>query len=154
MSMLDIIHDFYGHSLERAIAVAVDAHANQVDKQGRPYILHVLRVMMAGTTDEERIVGVLHDLLEDTEYKAVDLLHLGFSPECVEAIVDLTHTKWQSNHEYYAQVKENPLALAVKRYDIDDNYNRLGEVVDLATRQRLKDKYDRARKVLFGEGNE
>ena len=150
MSMLDIIH-CYEHPIERAIAIASEAHAGQVDKQGRPYILHPLRVMMAGTTDEERVVGILHDVLEDSAYRAVDLLHLGFSPECVEAIVDLTHTKWQSNREYYEQVKENPLALTVKRYDIDDNYNRLEEVVDLATRQRLKDKYDRARKVLFGE---
>ena len=153
MSMLDITH-IYEHPIERAIAIASEAHAGQVDKQGRPYILHVLRVMVAGTTDEERIVGVLHDIIEDTEYRAVDLLHLGFSPECVEAIVDLTHTKWQSNDEYYTQIKANPLALAVKRHDVDDNYSRLEEVVDLATRQRLKDKYDRARKVLFGEGNE
>ena len=153
MSMLDIIH-CYKNPIERAIAIASEAHAGQVDKQGCPYILHLLRVMAAGTTDEERIVGVLHDVLEDTDYTDEDLFHLGFTLEIVRAVVALTHTRWQSNDEYYAQVKSNPLALAVKRHDVDDNYNRLGEVRDLAVRQRLKDKYEYARKVLFGEWNE
>ncbi|HUP50107.1 MAG TPA: GTP pyrophosphokinase, partial [Thermoanaerobaculia bacterium] len=55
-------------TLERAIMIAVQAHAGQVDKAGEPYILHPLRVMLKLTSDEERIVGVLHDVVEDTDW--------------------------------------------------------------------------------------
>ncbi len=150
MSMLDIIHT-YTNPLERALALAVEGHSNQVDKQERPYILHCLRVMMAGETDEERIVGLLHDLLEDSSYEAEDLLHMEFTSEVVGAIVAITHCKGQSNLDYYEQVKQNALALRVKRYDIEDNVSRLGTLTDVKTRQRLTAKYQRAREVLFGE---
>jgi hypothetical protein len=53
-------------TLEDAIALAVDVHRSQIDKAGLPYILHPLRVMLALETAEERIVGVLHDVLEDS----------------------------------------------------------------------------------------
>jgi guanosine-3',5'-bis(diphosphate) 3'-pyrophosphohydrolase len=55
-------------TLERAICIAASAHAGQVDKAGAPYILHVLRVMLAMSSEEERIVAVLHDVLEDTPW--------------------------------------------------------------------------------------
>ena len=153
MSMLDIIR-CNEHPIERAIALANGAHANQVDKQGKPYILHCLRVMLAGQGETEQIVGCLHDVLEDTSYTSQDLLHLGFSEEIVAAVVAITHTKWQGNTAYYDQVKANALALAVKRHDIDDNCNRLDSITDVAVRHRLTQKYAYARKVLFGEGDE
>ena len=144
----------FENMIERALFIANFGHSGQVDKQGQPYILHPIRVMLSGKTEEEQVVGLLHDVLEDTIVTKENLLTYKYSEEIVRSVVALTHTKWQSNLEYYTQVKENPLALAVKKYDIDDNYSRLEEVVDLATRQRLKDKYERARKVLFGDGNE
>ena len=52
-------------NLENAIKIAVEAHAGQVDKGGSPYILHPLRVMLSLDREEERIVGVLHDVMED-----------------------------------------------------------------------------------------
>ena len=52
-------------NLEKAIKIAVEAHTGQVDKGGNPYILHPLRVMLSLETEEERIVGVLHDVVED-----------------------------------------------------------------------------------------
>lgn len=65
-------------SLERAIAIAARAHEGQVDKAGMPYILHPLRVMLAVRTPEERIVAVLHDVLEDTAVSIEDLRAEGF----------------------------------------------------------------------------
>lgn len=72
--------------LAEAISLAALAHDGQVDKNGEPYILHCLRVMFAQTTEEARIVGVLHDLLEDTSWTADGLRALGFSEEVVQAI--------------------------------------------------------------------
>ena len=52
--------------LVKAIQIAVSAHKEQMDKSGQPYILHLIRVMDAGETEQEKICGVLHDLVEDT----------------------------------------------------------------------------------------
>ena len=52
-------------NLEKAIKIAAEAHTGQVDKGGNPYILHPLRVMLSLNTEEERVVGVLHDVVED-----------------------------------------------------------------------------------------
>jgi len=54
-------------NLEKAIKIALEAHIGQVDKGGNPYILHPLRVMLSLNSEEERIVGVLHDVVEDCE---------------------------------------------------------------------------------------
>lgn len=141
----------YENLVERAIALAVDAHSGQVDKQGQPYILHVLRVGLAGTTEEEKVVGVLHDIIEDTDWTVEDLLRVGFSSRVVNAVLALTHAQWLTHIEYYKHVKTNSLALRVKKNDIDDNYGRLSTISDVATRERLRKKYDFAREFLFGE---
>ncbi len=138
--------------IDRAILVATGAHEGQVDKQGQPYILHVLRVGLSGETEQEKVTGFLHDLLEDTDYTEEDLRQgLWFEEKVISAIVALTHKKGQSNRDYYLQVKKNPLALKVKMYDIYDNTSRLDGIEDEETRIRLKKKYTHAFDVLFGE---
>jgi len=77
-------------ALEDAILLAVKAHKGQVDKRGEPYILHPLAVMLDGKTDKERIVGVLHDVLEDTKVTVVKLRTLGYSKEILDALKILT----------------------------------------------------------------
>nr|WP_200931688.1 HD domain-containing protein [Paenibacillus sp. Leaf72] len=59
--------------MNKAIEIAAKAHEQQKDKAGHPYILHPLRVMLSLNTEEERIVGVLHDVLEDSRITADDL---------------------------------------------------------------------------------
>ena len=54
--------------LEKAILIATIAHKGQIDKGGAPYIMHLIRVMNAGNTENEKICGILHDLIEDTEW--------------------------------------------------------------------------------------
>jgi (p)ppGpp synthase/HD superfamily hydrolase len=141
----------YNDPIERAVALAVKAHSGQVDKQGQPYILHVLRVGLAGTTEEEKVTGILHDILEDTEWTVEDLYKLKFSYKCVPAIIALTHTRNLTHTDYYNQILTNDLALRVKKNDIDDNYGRLSTVRDVTTRERLRKKYDFAREFLFNE---
>ena len=66
-------------TLERAIEIATEAHRGQVDKAGNDYIQHPLRVMEAGKTTNEKIVGVLHDVVEDTDWSFELLAEEGFS---------------------------------------------------------------------------
>ena len=74
-------------NLEKAIKIAVEAHTGQVDKGGNPYILHPLRVMLSLNTEEERIVGVLHDVVEDCEgWTWQRLQDEGFSLDIIQAL--------------------------------------------------------------------
>jgi len=80
------------NAIERAIHFAVTSHEGQVDKSGRPYILHVLRVGLAGQTDAEKITGFLHDIIEDTTFP-VGLLHPEFGKEIAAAVLSVSH-RW------------------------------------------------------------
>ena len=77
-------------TLERAIEIATEAHRGQRDKAGNDYIGHPLRVMAAGKTLEEKIVGVLHDVVEDSDWTLEELAAEGFAPEIIEALRCLT----------------------------------------------------------------
>lgn len=138
-------------TLERAIEIATEAHRGQFDKAGNDYIGHPLRVMEAGKTTEEKIVGVLHDVVEDTDWTFERLAAEGFSIEIIEAIRCVT--KLSENEPYdkfIARVKENPLAVAVKLNDLTDNMDirRLPYISDKDIK-RLK-KYLKAYKQLTG----
>lgn len=139
----------FDNMLERAVYLMLMGHSGQVDKQGVPYILHTLRVSMQGQTEDEKIVGALHDLLEDTYFSINDLIALKFSPDVCYAVCALTHGENQTNDEYYAQVKKSPLALRVKMIDMQDNISRLGDVKDERTRERLTKKYAHGWEVLL-----
>ncbi len=108
-------------TLERAIAIAAEAHAGQRDKAGQPYILHCLRVMLRVDTPEERIAAVLHDLLEDTDWRREDLLREDFAPAAVDAIVGLTRRDGESYQAFVERAGSNPIARRVKLADLEDN---------------------------------
>lgn len=108
-------------TLERAIAIAAQAHAGQTDKAGEHYILHPLRVMLSMDTEPERIVAVLHDVVEDSDITLADLRNEGFSEEAIAAIDALTKREGESKLDAAARAKRNPLALRVKLADNADN---------------------------------
>ncbi|WP_405725219.1 GTP pyrophosphokinase [Anaerotignum sp.] len=107
--------------LEKAAKLAEKAHQGQVDKGGQPYILHPGRVMEQCETETEKIVALLHDVMEDTPYTLEDLRQEGFSEEVLEALLCLTHRKGESYTAYIGRVCENPLAARVKYADLQDN---------------------------------
>ncbi len=117
-------------TLEDAISLAVQAHFRQVDKAGQPYILHPLRVMLALETEVERMVGVLHDVIEDTEHTLAELRGLGYPEEVLAALDCLTRRDGESYDEFVERVKPNALARRVKLADIADNLevSRLGSL--------------------------
>lgn len=138
-------------TLERAIEIALEAHSGQLDKSGCEYIGHPLRVMAAGNTIEEKIVGVLHDVVEDSEWTFEMLVAEGFSAEIVEALRCLTRlSETEPYDKFIARVKSNPLAVAVKLNDLTDNMDirRLPYISDKDVK-RLK-RYLKAYKQLTG----
>ena len=108
-------------TLERAIAIAATAHASQTDKAGQPYVLHPLRVMLALTREDERIVGVLHDVVEDTSVSLTQLELEGFSSEILAAIDALTKRPGETRIQAAARAAKNPIALRVKLADNPEN---------------------------------
>lgn len=140
-------------TLERAIQIAAKAHEGQVDLGGFPYILHPLRVMMRVHSMEEKIVAVLHDVLEDTDLSEEDLREHGFSEEIIDRVKLLTwNQRRESYGEYIARVAKDPVTYKVKRADIEDNLDpkRL-QSLDPEKRNRLKRKYKTALYILNQE---
>ena len=127
----------------------MQAHAGQVDKAGMPYIGHVMRVMQAGKTIDEKIVGVLHDVVEDTTWTFDALLAEGFPVHIIDALRCVTKLSDDEPYEAFInRVKTNPLAVAVKINDLTDNMDirRLQTLTD-ADMQRLN-KYLKAYQSL------
>ncbi|MCE6978140.1 HD domain-containing protein [Pseudomonas frederiksbergensis] len=108
-------------TLERAIAIAAAAHEGQVDKGGAPYILHPLKVMLRVNTLEERIVAVLHDVVEDCGISFDDLRREGFSETVLMAIASVTKVPGESYEEFIERAAQNPIGRVVKLADLEEN---------------------------------
>ena len=104
-----------------ALSIAKKAHAGQVDKAGIDYIQHPLYVASQVKTEQEKAVALLHDVLEDSDITAADLLAYGLSNEVVTAVQTLTKKKGQSYQDYLEKVKSNDLARVVKLADLKHN---------------------------------
>ena len=123
--------------IEKSLHIALRAHAGKTDKAGGEYILHPLRVMAKMKTDVERSVALLHDVIEDSDIKAEQLLAEGIPAEVVEAVVCLSKNENEDYQDFVARTKKNELAARVKIADIEDNIDVL--------RLPALDEYDLAR---------
>jgi (p)ppGpp synthase/HD superfamily hydrolase len=120
-------------TLKRAIEIATKAHDGDTDKYGASYINHVTKVMNMGKTVNEKIVGVLHDVIEDTNWTFEDLEKEGFTKEIIDALKCVTKTSdVEEYEEFINRVKINPLAIKVKLNDLRDNMDirRMPEVLE------------------------
>ncbi|MBC7442951.1 MAG: hypothetical protein H7311_10620 [Ramlibacter sp.] len=138
-----------GSFIAIAQSIAMDAHRGQVDKLGADYIDHPRRVAERLTDPLEQATAWLHDVLEDTDVTRHDLLARGIPGGVVTAVVLLTRTDAVSSDDYYAAIRENPIALAVKRADIADNTVPWRvEHLDFSVRESLAAKYAAALAAL------
>ena len=139
-------------NLEQAIAIAARVHEGQVDKAGQPYILHPLRVMLRLSSDEERIVAVLHDVVEDSDVTFEELAREGFSDRVLTALEGVTKRPEEGGDAGYEafvkQAAKNPLARRVKIADLLDNMD-LTRLSELSERDfRRLDRYMKALRYL------
>lgn len=105
---------------ELALQIAQKAHAGQVDRAGKDYILHPMTVASYMDTDIEKTIAYLHDVLEDTDV-TVDALRKIFPNEIVDTLITLTHRKDESYFEYIQRVSKSKLAKKVKVADLLHN---------------------------------
>lgn len=108
-------------NLEHAIEIAVVAHKGQKDKSEAPYILHPLRVMLSLSSDEDRIVGILHDVVEDTSWTFDQLREEGFSGEVLAALDTLTKRENENYPDFISRSAGNAIGRRVKIADLRDN---------------------------------
>lgn len=135
--------------LGKAIEIAARAHKGQADKAGEPYILHPLRVMLAGENELEQICGVLHDVIEDSAVTFDDLRKEGFSERVIGILDCLTRRDAESYDEFINRILKNETACRVKLKDLKDNLN-LGRILNPDSRdfERIE-KYRKAEKYIL-----
>jgi hypothetical protein len=128
-------------NLQQAIDLATRAHQGQADKvTGVPYITHPLRVMDAVGGTAAKMVGVLHDVLEDTPVTAADLRAAGFSEQVVAGVLAVTRLESESYAQFVVRCKGDALGRQVKLADLKDNFNLPRTLVRL---DRLRDDFRR-----------
>ena len=140
----------YTDKTKKAMKLCYEAHKDQVDKSGLPYVFHPAHVAEQMTDEATTIVALLHDVVEDTDYTLEDLAAEGFGKDILEAVALMTHEDDVPYLDYVAKLKDNPIARAVKLADLAHNsdLSRIGEV-DEETKQRLE-KYKKATALLEG----
>lgn len=112
-----------GELLNKMLVLATNAHADQYDKGGNPYILHPLKVMHYLKTNDEELqcIALGHDVVEDTKVTYQELKELGFTPRIVEGIRALTKVPGETYEDYKARVFSNEDAMRVKMADLRHN---------------------------------
>ena len=137
----------YTNNTKKAINIAYEAHKNQKDKSGIPYILHPIHLAEQMTTEEECIVAMLHDVAEDTEITLEDLSK-EFTKNIIDALRLLTHDKNVEYLDYIQAISKNSLATKVKIADLNHNLDktRLPEIKEEDKKRIIK--YQEALKIL------
>lgn len=138
-------------ALEKAIAIAVEAHKGQRDRYGAPYILHPLRVMARVEDPKPKTVAILHDVVEDTDWSLEDLRREGFSDEILHALDCVTKREGEPYEAFVQRSASNPLSRRVKLADLEDNMDirRLPEITEKDHERMVK--YLNAWKTLNGQ---
>lgn len=132
-----------------ALEFAMQKHEGQLDKGGKPYILHPIEVALSLYKESDKIVALLHDVLEDTDATIDDLRAIGLLSEEIDAIQLLTKPKKEDYIHYVKRVAENPIARRVKMADLRHNMDldRLSEITEKDIKR--KEKYEHAYQILY-----
>lgn len=140
----------YTEETKLAMKLCFEAHKNQRDKSGLPYVHHPFHLAEQMTDENTTIVALLHDVIEDTPYTAEDLAKAGFSEEVLQALQLLTHDPAVPYMDYVLKIRDHPIARQVKLADLRHNSDltRLDEV-DAGALQRVE-KYRQAMALLNG----
>ena len=105
----------------KAITLACKAHQGQSSTNGEPYILHPLRLLVKAKSNEERIIAVLHDVIEKSNISLADLKNKGFDQNIISSIDSLSRRRSESYFEYIERLMQNKISVKIKLLDLADN---------------------------------
>ena len=111
----------YTETTKKALSLCFEAHKNQRDKSGMPYVFHPFHLAEQMTDEYTTVAALLHDVVEDTDYTLDDLRAMGFPDAVMNALALLTHDPAVPYDDYIAAIKHDPIAKAVKLADLRHN---------------------------------
>ena len=140
----------YTDLTKKAMKLCFQAHKDQVDKSGLPYVFHPFHLAEQMPDEVTTAVALLHDVVEDTDYTIEDLVREGFPPEVTDAVKMMTHDDAVPYLDYVRGMKENPVTRTVKLADLKHNSDitRLDTVDEKAIKR--VEKYKKAIAILEG----
>ena len=138
----------YTSLTKKALKISFEAHKNQLDKSGMPYVYHPFHLAEQMNDENTTCVALLHDVVEDTDMTLDDLRGFGFPEEVIEALSLMTHNSGAGYFDYIRTLKDNPIARKVKMADLRHNsdLSRL-DVIDERALERAE-KYKQALLIL------
>lgn len=138
----------YTELTKKAIKLMFEAHREQTDKSGLPYVFHPFHLAERMKDEATTVTALLHDVVEDTDYTIEDIEAMGFGKDICDALRLLKHDKSVPYMDYVRRIKENPIAATVKLADLRHNsdLSRL-DSVDEEDQERVE-KYREAIRIL------
>ena len=129
----------YTAGMKKTLKLCFEAHKEQVDKSGAPYVFHPFHLAEQMKDERSTIVALLHDVVEDTDYTFDDLRNMGFDEEVIDALVLMTHEKSVPYMAHVEKIKANPIAHAVKLADLQHNsdLSRVDHVDENALKRKI-----------------
>lgn len=106
---------------KKAMRIAFEAHKDQTDKNGMPYIYHPIHLAEQMSDELTTCVALLHDVIEDTDMTFEQLEAAGFGAEIIAALRLMTHDEDVPYMDYVAEIKKNAIATKVKLADLKHN---------------------------------
>ncbi len=131
-------------NINKAKELIIKYFGDKKDKGGNPYIKHLEYVSSKGRNEEEKIIGLLHDILEDTKLTEKDLISNGFNQNIIKIIKILTRDKKNSYDEYINNIikSNSEVALYIKKIDMEHNMD-LSRIKNITEKdiERIEKKY-------------
>lgn len=140
----------YTKLTKKALKLCFEAHKDQVDKTGMPYVFHPFHLAEQMTDELSTVCALLHDVVEDTDTTLDDLSAMGFPKEVTEALSLLTHDESVPYMDYVLMISKNPIAKKVKIADLKHNSDltRMDESEIDEWALRRTEKYKKALQML------
>ena len=134
--------------LHKAIIIACEAHQGQSSINGEPYILHPLRLLIKAKSNEERIIAILHDVIEKTNISLADLKNKGFDQNIISSIDSLSRRRGEPYVDYIGRLMQNRISVKIKLLDLADNIKMHSENNDNGIYDVKINQYKNALKLI------
>ena len=139
----------YTNLTKKALKICFEAHKNQVDKAGMPYVFHPFHLAEQMDDEISTVCALLHDVVEDTETTFYDLIKMGFPQEVIEVLKLLTHEENVPYYEYVSKIATHPIAKKVKIADVNHNRDKTRLSPDDDRAAYWEEKYRKAMEILL-----
>ena len=138
----------YTHLTRLAMKIAYDAHKDQTDLSGVPYVFHPYHLAEQMDDEKSTIIALLHDVVEDSRYSFDDLAIFGFDRDIINTLKLLTRDKSETYEDYIKKLASDPYAVKIKTADLIHNSDPTRCNHNTPKTEKLKQRYKTALKYL------